>query len=500
MHISDLFKNSYVINLDHHTDRLQNFYKTFSDNNLPLPTRFPGIYGTTLPRYIKDKILENALPRQYSTDGHIGCGLSHYSLWNTDSDFITIFEDDIQLHPVITKLLNVELPEDWDMLYIGHKKAVELKNTGTIIPSPDYKTEKLSNFYIFRDQNEFPMGLYGYALNLKSERMRELLSNFRFQYNVDVYFQKNAGKINVYGIYPVPVIHDYHFGTTTAPTSNTPLLSYYSYLVSNQSLNFIYLILPSLLLVVVNKKFIYLTIFLFIFSIISYRIYLKNYGKNSEKFVNLPGIFDTHVFDAFGNVWDEKYKKITLNMLGKFHQTCKKSGIEYFIVCGTLLGWARHDRKFIPWDDDLDVGVSSTDMDRLLDIYKNDPEYVIYEKNVIGYKFYKIYNKKCLDKGEVWPFIDIFVYTANGPVIEWNYNHGMNNIAPPNLKLSSPLEILEDKLEGVSVMVPTSYQEILNSLYGDNWREMCHSSSYCHRTENQIDQRYLAKVECKYLI
>ncbi len=54
-----------------------------------------------------------------------------------------------------------------------------------------------------------------------------------------------------------------------------------------------------------------------------------------------------------------------LNNLLALHKVCEEHHLKYYIVAGTLLGAIRH-KGFIPWDDDLDVGMPRDDYERLI--------------------------------------------------------------------------------------------------------------------------------------
>lgn len=65
---------------------------------------------------------------------------------------------------------------------------------------------------------------------------------------------------------------------------------------------------------------------------------------------------------------DQKYLReiqlAVLSMLREFDEICRRNDIRYFAMCGTLLGAVRH-RGFVPWDDDVDLGILREDFDKL---------------------------------------------------------------------------------------------------------------------------------------
>ena len=58
---------------------------------------------------------------------------------------------------------------------------------------------------------------------------------------------------------------------------------------------------------------------------------------------------------------------VQLHLLHVFDRVCKENGLRYLLEGGTLLGAMRHG-GFIPWDDDLDVGMPLEDYKRFLRI------------------------------------------------------------------------------------------------------------------------------------
>lgn len=112
----------------------------------------------------------------------------------------------------------------------------------------------------------------------------------------------------------------------------------------------------------------------------------------------------------------------TLEVLGEVDRICKKYNIQYFAQWGTLLGAIRH-HGFIPWDDDLDIGMKREDYNKFIKVapgelrdeydilgFQNDPEFESFLIRVINSRLVHM-EDEWLEKFHEFPYvvgIDIF--------------------------------------------------------------------------------------------
>ena len=61
----------------------------------------------------------------------------------------------------------------------------------------------------------------------------------------------------------------------------------------------------------------------------------------------------------------DKLQRELLEILSDIDAVCRKHGITYWLDSGTALGARRHG-GFIPWDDDIDLGMLREDHERFL--------------------------------------------------------------------------------------------------------------------------------------
>lgn len=92
------------------------------------------------------------------------------------------------------------------------------------------------------------------------------------------------------------------------------------------------------------------------------------------------------IHSGMTEITNEELKRISLDILLDVKDYCERHCLQYYLVCGTALGAIRHN-GFIPWDDDIDIGMPRPDYEKFLAGYRSETCYLLDPRSGRNYPY-----------------------------------------------------------------------------------------------------------------
>ena len=181
-----------------------------------------------------------------------------------------------------------------------------------------------------------------------------------------------------------------------------------------------------------------------------------------------------------------------LEIFQVFKKTAERFNLTYMLYGGSLLGSYRH-HAVIPWDDDIDVLMNSSQKPDIVNTLNKVPGYNLCTPENMQWKFYKSDSGSRDHCSEhMWPYLDIFFFSENETHI-WDNNEMYSYVY--NFKKLTIFPLNVGIFEGDLVSVPHNKSAILQQSYNI---DLCVNSVYSHKAE-AVRKGALVSLPCKRL-
>ncbi|XP_041370132.1 uncharacterized protein LOC121384036 [Gigantopelta aegis] len=175
-----------------------------------------------------------------------------------------------------------------------------------------------------------------------------------------------------------------------------------------------------------------------------------------------------------------------------FVRACDWANLTYFLFSGSMLGAYRH-HGFIPWDDDVDLVMDSSDWRKIRNVLSRVPGFELYAPSKVQWKFYRKDLPLVPGKPFKWPHIDIFFFKEDSTHV-WALTGGIKTELVIPKEDIFPLQTRP--FENRHVAVPCKMDEMILKQYGIH---NCLSLAYSHKDSVPVDSSDVQTVPCEQL-
>lgn len=184
-------------------------------------------------------------------------------------------------------------------------------------------------------------------------------------------------------------------------------------------------------------------------------------------------------------------KKRLIDILSTFSLFMDSLKLTYLLYGGSLLGAYRH-AGLIPWDDDIDVWINSSQSEQLKQEFHRLKGYGLHHQPNSQWKMFSIHGTDIKDEPYQWPYIDILLFKENETHI-WDSLEQYRDLFV--YKKSDVFPLKKCNFEYLQLNVPINTETIVTTNYDPN---LCVSGKFNHKTNQPIRlQRQV--VPCKHL-